>query len=154
MTRLGWHIVDRDRELGFADGRKVRVGVRMRFRPTSEGFNYKEDRKLLPDEACICMQGMHASPTMADAWRCWQIIRCWEIGESWLCRVQVEGTGRAEHLSKCGFDADGKKFVGTHRTVLGMIPVDEARSWDWNRRKILNLMRARNRRNGTRIEVR
>jgi hypothetical protein len=116
VTRYGWHFIREEKELGFSDDRKVRVNKRLGFKK-----EYGAQRIL------VCSRGMHASPTIAAAYDCWRhlIDHGWttaRMNGSWLCWVKVEGSGYGKQYSR---SIGAKKFVGTHRTVLGMISIEE-----------------------------
>ena len=147
-TRMGWHFIRTSRRLSNGDGRAVRVGVKMKW------------EQLWPeDQVTICSRGMHASPTITDAFSYAGDM----IADGWLCRVRVHGTNYSnrsnphQHSGQWG----GAKFVGTHRTVLGMVKVSDLRfgnllslyNPDKHRTAILELMRKRNRKNGVKIDV-
>jgi hypothetical protein len=148
IRRMGWHIVGSSKKLSYGDDRKVRVGQRLEF------------SKLLSEhEPVICLRGMHASPRIEDAIRCWRLVFN-KAGDTdsrsgFLCRVLVENTNYSNRSSP-GDSWCGAKFVGSHRTILGMIPFHEIPYKDGvpDVKKTLEKMRARNRKNRvTSVEV-
>jgi hypothetical protein len=152
-TRYGWHIISSSRQLLYGDGRKVRIGQRLEFK-----------RAYLAEKPRLCSRGMHASGKAPDANLCWNQIYSksgdWQSRMGWLCRVKVEGTNY-RHLNYVEGKIDGRfiggpsKFVGTHRTVLGMMPLSKARDIGLHKTKdILAEMQKRNDRNGTKTKVR
>jgi hypothetical protein len=149
MTRLGWHIVSQDRKLGYSDKRTVRVGSRFKYRTVETGDGSPR----------ICARGMHASPTVADAKACWEgLSHHNNYGNpypAWLCRVVIEGTDYSEHKNHgrwidraTGNKRRNAKFVGTHRTVIGMIQIDGYVYVHGTDAQIKQKMEARNRKNG------
>lgn len=146
MQRLGWHILKSDRRLGFADRRFVRVGVRLKYRPRHRHL-WEEPSVPHIRGAVLCEQGMHASPGLLNAYECWR-EKAYELicGADWVCRVLVEGVSAEQTVLN--------KFVGTHRTVLGMCRYDEILDRVLDEAGVLEVMRKRNRRNGTKVEVR
>lgn len=145
MERYGWHVILKDRKLRYNDGRKVNVGSRLKF---------KRKPLVVEREPILCIQGMHASAEIEDAIACFrQALNDVDVPEgAWLCRVLVEGTdykGRSRKKTEWGMP----KFVGTHRTVLGMIPLAEYSRMSWQHTKraaaaLVKLrMEARNRKN-------
>jgi hypothetical protein len=144
-TRYGWHIVNADRRLRFDDGRKIRVGSSLKFKAS------KSCSSFIGNYPRICVQGMHASPTVNDAANSWRETNGSTFG-AWLCRVRVSGTGYGYPLSK----DNPQKFVGRTRTVLGMLPLRTAmRHLGASESRVLRSMRARNIRNGvTSVSVR
>lgn len=143
-SKLGWHIIGGDRKLGFDDGRSIRIGVRMKWK-------YRQGMRI-----SICHAGMHASPSARDANDCYTHLKNF-YGElrdpaAWLCRVLVENTNRGSRTTET-------KFVGTHRTVLGMVRLDEVESPHGflpfaPEKRALALIRKRNRRLGLKTKVR
>ena len=144
-TRYGWHIVRESRKLQYGDGRSARVGVRMRYRNTTS-YSLMRPR--------LCSTGMHAAVNINSA------MQFLENDSDYLCRVRVSGTGWHERVSTQPQESYVRKFCGTHRTVLGMVPVRElieelGDDWNtWEPGRVMEVMRRRNRRNGTRVEVR
>jgi hypothetical protein len=147
MTRLGWHIVSKDRKLGYSDGRTARVGSKFKYR--TEEANDGPPR--------ICTRGMHASPTAAAARACWEgLSHHNNYGDpypAWLCRVQIDGTDYSSLKNhgrwidrETGDRRNNAKFVGSHRTVIGMIPISYG-SLNFNEAQIKQKMEARNRKN-------
>lgn len=94
-TRMGWHLVQPRRVLGYRDGRKVKVGETL----------------WIEGKPRLCHKGMHAAPKILD---CMFSLATHNSTladpRPWLCRVRV-------------YDAtkhDGNKFVGRGRKVLWM----------------------------------
>lgn len=150
MRKLGWHIVRSDRVLRYNDSRQARVGVRLAYK-RREGAD-EDGRPWRLQGPRICYQGMHASPSFYSARACWKSLRIGQaIDNDWLCRVLVEGVGEGPRYHRRGeWDT---KFVGTHRTVLGMIRIKDLLTYQ-DERLIIKQMQKRNNRNGTRVKVR
>ena len=145
ISRFGWHIIEKYRKLRYNDDRIVRVGIRMKWSYDS----WDGDGKIK-----ICQRGMHASQTPADAYRC--VNGGFNLDGAWLCRVLVDGSGYGDRFSRSRGHMGGGKFVGTHRTVLGMVRLHDVMTPDVfiSDEAILELMRKRNRKNGVKTEVR
>jgi hypothetical protein len=141
ISRLGYHILGYDRALQYDDNRVVRVGTRLEYADTDTDRMSPGNAKRPPK---LCERGMHASRTPEF---CEEIVGATDI--DWLCRVLVEGTNHTSRTSN-------NKFVGTHRTVLGMIKWGEYQdicstysnlSGKQIEKKVLEAMTKRNKRN-------
>jgi hypothetical protein len=114
--RLGWHTLAPNKVLQYGDGREVKIGKRLEY----QDFDRKEQHKKKRRPA-MCEQGMHAAPSISAA-----LHHGDRIPEYWICRVLIEGTSSAlSRADKFGPARRYGKFVGSHRTVLGMIPIRE-----------------------------
>lgn len=155
-TRYGWHFLDEYRELRHSNGTRVFVGKKLEWRTENNKIWYRVN------DIQICKAGMHASSKISDAHAFAEnYIYLGKMG--WLCRVRVNGTGYdRKHSHSRERDNETPKFVGTHRTVLGMVPVKwlrsniswEHREWDRHIPEIFAEMRRRNKKNHNNTEVR
>lgn len=154
-TRYGWHFLAEDKLLRHSNETRVFVGKKLEWR-TGENKIWYDIMDIK-----ICRRGMHASADIKDA-HAFAENYIYEGKGGWLCRVRVNGTGYSKYFSHTRErDNETPKFVGTHRTVLGMVPVDwlidnfgTSENWDSHKDEILAEMARRNKRNKNKTKVR
>lgn len=113
MKKRGWHMLRASRVLGYNDGRKVRVGVKMHATKSGEKKPFgvpRKREKLAADEPQTCRPGMHAAVKISKVM--WSNHDGYTNG-GWLCWVEVDGI-------PSGGCSKRYKFVGLTRTVLWM----------------------------------
>jgi hypothetical protein len=157
ISRLGWHFLDNTRTLRHGNGSRVFIGKKLEWRN-----KYEKNDGVKINDVEICHFGMHASALIIDAesFANNYIYGGHDHDAGYLCRVKIDGTNyeTRNHAkgkrTKTGHIYDYGKFVGTHRTVLGMVPVmwlihnfGDATCWDDNKKEIIAEMNRRNQRN-------
>jgi hypothetical protein len=158
ISRLGWHFLDHTRKLRHGNETKVFVGKRLEWRD-----EWQKQDKWDVNRVVICQAGMHASALIEDAETFCNnyIYGSTDDTMGYLCRVKVDGTNYEKRNHARGERYAHGKFVGTHRTVLGMVPVKwlidtfgDATCWDRYKNEIIAEMNRRNKRNKVKITVR
>lgn len=155
VSRLGWHFLAGDRKLRHRNFTKVIVGQKLEWRDNDT----KKWCKI--NEVEICRSGMHASSLIIDAESYADSYIYENDNYGWLCRVKVDGTNYGKRNHPRGAEHSRGKFVGTHRTALGMVPVrwlidtfGDATNWDAHHNEIIDEMNRRNKRNKNSTKVR